>query len=332
MMAANLERVVEIDTSLWKISLLGIAGTAFAALSGYYLLAAFQNGEARYYYFALAGFFFFLIVFLLQTLLIKYFQTQILIIALEVAALVAFFGDVVWRMLSGTFLFLLIAGVALIIAGAYSGQQHSKSSLKIHFFKFASKTLQQTANGLVLIVVLLYLGFNGSRGVPLSQEMLNAILKLSEPFARQYLPSLSLNMTVKEFFQEVALSSLTAEERQRLESLSPVIRANFTEGAIRALKTKINNLIDLSNVNDKDKIPVALYRLIIEKFTAANRAIQTSIIVTGGTLLFLILRIFIWPLTLLVNATAFFIFQILLATRFARIALEMRTKEVILMP
>lgn len=83
----------EIDTSLWKISTIGAVGATLAALSGYALLMAFENENALYYFSSVAGLFIFLNIFILQTLLIKYFQTQIVIIIAEIAAFSAFFAQ-----------------------------------------------------------------------------------------------------------------------------------------------------------------------------------------------------------------------------------------------
>ena len=322
----------EIDTSLWKISTIGAVGATLAALSGYALLMAFENENALYYFSSVAGLFIFLNIFILQTLLIKYFQTQIVIIIAEIAAFSAFFAQGMWQAFSGTFIVLFIVGVAIVILGARTGRKHLQTNLEVGFFDFSTKTLRNVANGLVLLIVLFYLSFNGAHGVPLSQEMLNATLRFSEPFTQKYLPALSFNSTMHEFLQDLALNVLSAEERRRLEKLTTESRAGLVSNAVQNLKTEINRYIDISNVNEEDPLSVALYRLIAEKFAAANRAVQTSILISGGILLFTILRLFVWPLTILVTFTSYVMYQILLALGFARITLETRTREMILMP
>lgn len=322
----------EVDTSRWKIFLIGSLGVVLAALSGYTLLASFKTGLALYYLSFIGTLFLFLNIFVLQTLLIKYFQTQALIIIAELAVFSAFFIQILWRSLSGTFIILFAIAAALVVISAQSGRNNMQTSLKVHFFTFSAKTLRSATSGLVLLIVLFYLAFNGNRGAPLSQEVINAVLRFSEPFAQTQIPALSFNLTVREFLEKLALSGLTAEERERLVTLPAVARSGFITNAVQNVKDLIGRYVMLENVNENDKLSVAIYRLITEKFAAASPSLQTSILITSGLLLFTILRVLVWPLTILVTFSAYIIYQILLALGFARIALEIRSREIVLMP
>ena len=322
----------EIDTSRWKIFLIGSLGVIFAALSGYALLASFKTGLAIYYFSLVGALFLFLNAFVLQTMLIKYFQTQTFIIIAELTIFSAFFIQIIWQALSGTFIILFAIAVALIIIGAQSGQNHLQTSLKVQFFNFSAKALRGAVNGLILLIVLFYLIFNSGKGTPLSQEIINAVLRFSEPFAQTQIPTLSFNLTVREFLEELALSGLTAEEREWLNALPAVARHNFITNAVQNVKDLMGKYVTLENINENDIISVAIYDLIAEKFTEANPSLQTSILIIIGLLLFTILRILILPLTILVGFSAYIIYQILLALGFVRIALEARTREIVLMP
>ncbi|MBI4119282.1 MAG: hypothetical protein HY456_00355, partial [Parcubacteria group bacterium] len=204
-MMANPETVAEVDTSLGKIIFLSLVSILLAALSGYLLLAAFQNGEARSYFWAIITLCLFLAAFVLHTLLIKYFQTQVLIIILESAALTAFFLQPFIKFLSIVTLTLWSVGMLFLIWGAYAGYQYLQSNLKIKFFQLATRTLRGASTGLAIILVILYIAFYGTQGIPLSQGTVQLFLRTMQPFAQRYVASFSLDLTINDLFREIII-------------------------------------------------------------------------------------------------------------------------------
>jgi len=332
MTETNRDLAAEVDTSGWKISLIAIIGIVSAALSGYTLFTAFNLGGANYYLYFVITLFLFLNAFVIQTLFVKYFQFQILIIAAELLVFSAFFYGITWRMLSASSLALFFTGAALVTFGAYTGRDSLKNNLKIQFWNFSSKSLRSASNGIIIFIVLFYIGFNGTSGAPLSEETIKVAIGFSDPLIRTYIPGISLNVTAGEFLREAALSGLGADERQRLETLPETTRDGFITNAVKNLTSAISKYTDISNVNLDDPLHLAIYKFIAEKFSSASPTIQLIIVASSGLFLFGILRFSIWPLTILVMFSSYLVYQILLALGFARIELETRSKEIVLIP
>ncbi|MBI4119656.1 MAG: hypothetical protein HY456_02305, partial [Parcubacteria group bacterium] len=171
----------------------------------------------------------------------------------------------------------------------------------------------------------------GTQGIPLSQGTVQLFLRTMQPFAQRYVASFSLDLTINDLFREIIISNLSDEELKKLNTLPPTLRNAFLERSAAEIRAGIGQYIDISNIDGNDKIPDAFYKFIVEKFAKSSRPLQTTIFSGAGILLFLMFRTAIWLLTLVASFVSFLIYEIMMVTGFARVSLETRSKEVVLM-
>ena len=77
-------------------------------------------------------------------------------------------------------------------------------------------------------------------------------------------------------------------------------------------------------------IPDSLYQIAREKFLNLSERGKQIVFAIIGLLIFLTIEAISWPLRSVISILTFVIYEILLAIGFARISLEQRSKETII--
>ncbi len=326
--ASGINKTMEetgVDRSLVKVVIVGAFGVLSAVAFGFFLnLFIGGNSGAG----AAAGFFGigFLAVFLLQTLFLKSEKITNLILLLESLGMsVFFFNRISLAILSAWILLLLFLWNA-----SRSGRQELDNRLKISFFQIDKQTTYKAITALSIFISIVYASANGFSQTGISEKGLEAFLKPAEPFIQKLsISNFSFNMTV----YQLADSIITEQAAKQLGVQPNAVPASLKNDAINqtlaGLKDKaLGYGISFKNNDTVLKIIQNYIAKQLEKIPEQARAVIPFLF---GLLVFLTIKGFGLIIRWLVAIPAYIIYELCLTAGFSRLALESRTREIIIL-
>jgi len=309
---------VSVDTSKPKVIGLGIVGILLAGVFGYFLNAAILDNGSSQLLPVLVSAIAFLTVFLLQTLFIKSGQIIGIIILLE--SLTLTFVSV--RLFSSA---VLLAWVLLVLfwwLGVRMGKGQLDNQMKVKFFQFEKATMPYTLTALAIFISFIYVVI----GEVDPEKNIKSFILPAEPIIQNlYAKDFSFNMTMSKLIESLAvkqlgdqMTALPAAARNSLISQSVI---QFSQQAAQygvSFKgsDKIIDVINSYVSSQLKKIPDS-YRQIIP--------------IAFGAIIFLTLKGFGSLLHWAVAIPAYIVYQLAILTGFARLALESRSREIVVL-
>ncbi|MBI4992142.1 MAG: hypothetical protein HZB99_02895 [Candidatus Harrisonbacteria bacterium] len=316
---AKLTDEVSVDTSKPKVIGLGVIGVLLSGLFGFFLnLAVLDNGSSQLLP-ALFSAVAFLIVFLLQTLFIKSKQIIGIIILLESLALtfvsIRLFSSVI---LSAWFLLILFWWLAVRM-----GREQLDNQLKIRFFQFEKAVMSYTLTALAIFISIIYVVAGGGM---VSEQNIKSILLPAEPLIQKfYFKDFSLNMTMTKLVESLVIKQLGAEA-----AALPISARNSLISQTVGQLSKQASQYGIS-FKGTDKIIDVLYGFVFNQIKKIPESFRAAIPIAVGALLFLTLKgvgsLFHWVIAI----PAYLVYQLAILTGFARLALESRSREIVVL-
>lgn len=311
------------DTSIPKLTIIGIVNVLAAALLGYAFKSVIADGglTAGNILAVIGGNILFLSLFLLQVLFVKSFKIQGLIVGLETVAFAAPF------ILSWSWILLIaMALLFLLLLRAISrGLDELDNQMKVKFLSIERHTLPTVITALSLFVSIVYVGVNGIGASFLSKDAFRILLKPAEPLVRSLLiKDFSIDMAVTGFAEDLAamqlgeaFTNLPAEAKN--QAMTEVIRQLHTQAASYGIIFK-----------NTDTIADVFYSYFGKKFELIPNNYRSLIPYVIFLLTFLTVKSLGGLLRWVVSIPAYALYQFLLATGFAHIGLESRSREIII--
>ena len=223
----------------------------------------------------------------------------------------------------------MLAGFIFLGLGLWNanhkGLVELDSGLKIQFFRVARRTLPATITALSLFVSIAYVNTNGIGTSFLSHEAFRAILKPAEPLVRGLVASnFSIDMTVYKFAEGLAEQQLGSA----FTALPAPSKTQTVEGMLDALRGQAASYGIV--FKSSDTITDVFYKYFDKQY----KSIPQNYLSFVPYIIFLITFLTVRSLGGLLNGISsvltYIIFQILLASGFARIGLESRSREMII--
>lgn len=313
----------DVDVSRVKLIILGIFSLLSAGALGFALKSVVANGSldlSNILNVVLADLFF-LTVFLFQVLLVKSQKIHGgLLLADSVALFVPFFPNLSW---------LLLAGFLLLVLGLWNANRKGlvelDSGLKIQFFRVARRTLPAAITALSLFVSIAYVDVNGVGTAFLSREAFRAILKPAEPLVRGLVASnFSMDMTVYKFAEGLAEQQLGSD----FTALPASSKIQTVEGMLNSLRGQAASYGII--FKSSDTITDVFYKYFDKQYKSIPQNYLSLVPYAIFLITFLTVRSLGGLLNGISSVFAYIIFQILLASGFARIGLESRSREMII--
>lgn len=340
----------EIDRSLSKIFFLAVCGTVSAFIHGYFLKSFILGGEFVYFAISFAAAVGFGAVFLVNSIFIKSLGRANLIIFFECLALAV--GALFASALSADRLFFGLAasfsgkitqitplfGAAamavflLLVSGNYGGYSELQNSLKVKFWRVSRAVLPKAIMGLIIFGTAVYAGiFSGQSADKffVSEQAFEKTITVSAaPFIRKFLPEFDLSLSVQDLIAKMAENQV--ERNPQFKILPNSLKKQLVNQATTELKERTLELAG-SPVDFQKNPGRAIYGVLVFQFNQLTSRAKTIVAAAVAALLFLTAIGFAWPIRILMTIAAFIIYEIFLGLGFAMVALEGRSREIVIL-
>jgi hypothetical protein len=311
-----------VDTSRIKVFSIGVLGALLAGVLGYLLnryITNLDNAWQTILYVVVPAIGF-LAVFLLQVLFVKSRNLINGFILLEsIAITVPFLSIFSWWLIFAWLLLFMFFWKA-----AQNGKEALENQIKIRFFQVERVVIPGALTALSLFISIAYINFFFEGGM-LSKKSFQTLLRPVVPAMAVYVPGFSWDMTMGKLAEFIAVSQLGGQAElipasQLSFATSQVISYLRAEAAPYGLTFKTSDtLIDV------------LYNYTAQKMNQIPKSLQSLLPIGFALLLFLIVKGFAILIRWIAAPPAYLLYQLSLATGFARLALESRSREVIVL-
>ena len=307
--------VVDVDRSLLKISLLILAVTLVAGLTGFFL------EREQLLYGTIVGVIF-LTLFILQNLFVKGLDKLFFASLIESGAMALPF----YQNFSGYFVITVLILVALLFKAAFDSRRELEATIKIRFFRISRLSMNVAVPGVVLFFLVMFV----MKGGLFTEEGVKVLLKPLSPVATKYIPNFSIEAQTGELLNDIVVSNLGEAEIKDLNKLPLWAQNQLIADLVRQFKERIEGFVG-SKIDLEKSVSTNVYDALnsgYNNLTSSSRSVLITVVL-------LLLFSFIRSLASFVHAPiallSFVIYEILLASNFAVVQLESRSREVIIL-
>lgn len=323
-MADLIAKENDLDQSPFKVIPLLLLEVVFVFLMSFYFRQLFTHGVGLGWF--LAGFFLFIIFSFLSALFLNRMTWSSLAAGLSVAASFLVFYDHFSTILVLSVLFIFL----IFIWGIRNLRLESENTLKINFFRLTKAFLTKISLGLaIMLCVFGYFLLPKGNGFFISFENFQSyVLKPNEFIVGIFIPNFKFEMPIQAALANLLEPQIAKQipsyealpEAQRKAILDLAIRTQFLDGLEKNLGTKIDS---------RESVGLMIYDFLVTKFSQLNGSVKNLIMLGIFVILFFIIQTIFVPVKWLLSFILFLVYMFLLATNFASIRLETRSKEVL---
>jgi len=218
-------------------------------------------------------------------------------------------------------IFSLGAGTALFVFLLFAylkGRQELNDYSRIRFFRISRRASRLSLTGIVLFIVVLFIGTLNFPAFDISRTSFNFFFEGSGPVIRTFLPGFTSDSSVQETLEEFV-------KRNFPDSMSDA-------AIIIAVEELRNELSRLSGIIIELEMPAveAVYQFAIGQLSELSLPMKTLALIVMAILSFSILEGIAFFLNLFVTALAFLFYHLLHAFNFFKLSYENINKEVII--
>ena len=313
-----------INPSQWKIAAVGAAGLISALVFGYFLRLFLGGGNQLPV--LVAALVLFLIVFVLQTLFLKGAFIVNSLMALESAGIMIFFLD----RFSWYWLLALASLLGFFWLAVHRGRVEIDNQMQVHFFRVEKKVLAQVFTGISLLISLMYAEISGLGNLGITQKQIDNILRPAEPVVQSLLlENFSFNMTVYQFTEASVIDKLAGQLGAPINSVPAAVKSAAVNKSLDGLRGQAAGYG--INFRNSDTISQVVYNYIIGLIKKIPSRFQFVVPIGVVLIIFLTVKGLGTIIRLLVSFPAYLVYKLLLLTGFARLSLESRSGEIIIL-
>jgi hypothetical protein len=317
-------RFTEADYSPWKMAVVFIMIASSAAIFGFTL--ASSPSVAR----ALAAALLFASLISIQPLLIKGMGRIFLSVTLYSIAL---FAPIFFINKTVPFVVLAVAAVIsflLFIWGQVAGRRELDNSLKINFSRLSGAVLARSLTAIAIAGAIVY-GWNFRAESLFSDKFLGNVINASVPIVGYYIPNFDPTMNLRDFLEVSARQSLAAggvlDFNLMPDTLKNQLLNQTIENSRKSLENNFGISIDLDS-SFADNFKSAITEKLKDPITSITSDYLSAIM---AVIIFFFSRGALWLMSWIAGGLSFLLYQMALVTGFARLSLEPRSKEIVLL-
>lgn len=307
---------VDADQSMLKISIVIASGVLFSALTSY----LFVN---NYLLWGLISLLFLSVILVLQNFFIKGFDKLFVAACLEAVTGAGFF----YANFSGALVVIVIVLIAVLTKSFFDVRRELVTSLKVRFWKICKISLSDNVPALLLFFLAL-LSVKGSFFT--ETNFTNFVLKPTSPIIAAYLRDFDPNKNTKEFITQMLVNNLSETEKQILGKLTPTAKNKTINDLVDKFSASIETSTG-SKINLNKPVSTNIYAAIMEVYNRLAGNSRNFAIIIGVISIYYLIRSVMPILYLPIAFIVFIFYEIILATGFALVQLESRSREVIVL-
>ncbi len=307
--------VVDVDRSLLKISLLILAVTLAAGLTGFFL------EREQLLYGSLTGVIFFTL-FIIQNLFIKGLDKLFFASLVESGAMSLPF----YQNFSGYFVITVLILIALLFKAAFDSRRELEATIKIRFFRISRLSMNIAVPGVILFFLIMFV----IKGGLFTENGVKVLLQPLSPVVVKYIPDFSVEAETGELLNDIVVSSLGEAEIKDLNKLPLWAQNQLIAESVRQFKERIEGFIG-NKIDLQKSVSTNVYDALnsgYNNLTSSSRAVLITVVLL---LLFSFIRSLVPFIHAPIALFSFVIYEILLASNFAVVQLESRSREVIIL-
>jgi|GEM_PF-2128825 len=308
----------EVDTSLPKIISLGVFGSALGVAISYFINELYKNPTAGNFTWSAALTVLFIIVFFLQSIFVKSFKLNLLIILAEVIGLSVFF-------IISNYSFILIIGILLtylaLMAAAKKSKTELLNQLKINIHKIAKLSIPKIVTAIAILISVLY-----------SQPFFPADLVISKDLIKKVISPVDIVIPIMNRYLNIGLSSFSVDKTitqlaadMAGEAIIPVSPKLIEQGLITQAAQ-----IGLTIKSNESLLDVT-YNYVNEKVKNLNKTMRWVIFGAMFILIFFSIKGIYWLFYWLIYLLIYLFYEILMALGFCKLSYEQISKEIIVL-
>lgn len=316
-----LERVAEDEIlrpkGYYRLIALDVLTVASALGASYSLKIFFENGTIIPF---AASACLFLIFSCFEIFLIKNFGRRFFVLVLETAALLSFFYNESWGMVSA-------AGFAVIVLlfwGEVSSRSEARNSLEVRFFKTVKPLAKKITTALSLLLVLAYLPQWSKGNELIPKNWFEAAIVSSAGAAESFYPELNFHSDVRNF--SLSFAKYKLQESDVYANMSPSMQNQALNKVAASVIESIKKYSGM-NVSGKDQVGEVLYSLFKTALEGWRTYFGGWFLFVWAAAAFLVVRSFGAIFSWLAALFAFSIYELLVGLNVLEIRGESATRE-----
>jgi hypothetical protein len=225
---------------------------------------------------------------------------------------------------------LVTLSVFILTAGVLYGKRELDNSLRISFMKFSGKVLMKTFTVIALAGAIAY-GWNFKTEDIFSGKFIDGVISLSSPIVNYYAPGFTPEMKFSDLLEISARRIVTGEKSAEFALMPEALKKQLISQAIQDAQKTVESTFGV-RVNLDASFRENVRTVITEKLKGPLEVIPDKYVaIAAMVIVFAFLRGALWLLGWLAAAISFLVYQLLLAVKFAKVYLEPKSKEVILL-
>ena len=267
----------------------------------------------------------FLVVFTLQTFFIRSTAHFALAFLLESIALMGFFIT-----LTVPVVVLFAVAYGLLFSSSFSGRRILENSLRIDFWNISKLIVPK---GIIVITLLvsvfipLHLQAHPNE-LPLSQATFDKVLQSSNVFVQRFYKNFDPSKSVEEVARTSTEQQL--EKMPQAQILGPKEKSLIVKQGIQEFYGQLFNYTGVE-INPKDRVSTAAYSVLETKFVGLKDEAKLWVFIIFGSIVFVSIASIMMPIRIVVALLAYFFYEVMLALGFARVTIEEKPKETIIL-
>ncbi len=317
------------NSSIIKIYALAVVGVISFFLFGFFLKLFIFEGAVNSFLFLIIAATGFLIIFLLQVFFIKTLWIANLIILVGTVGLFISFYDKI----SSILLITILAVFLILLWANYSGNRELKNIIKIRFFRISKIVLPRVIIGLALFIsVVYYINISQAEEFFISKSSFEKIIAPVGTLVQglNIIPNFDFSLSIEELARNIAQKQINESPQFRI--LSQATKEQLVNETAKETRKRIFEFLGVSAMVKPDSaLSEVLYGAMAEKFLNLSQNTKNVILAIMAILLFLTIKIIAIPVRFIISILAWLIYEILLSSGFARVALEKKGKEMLIL-
>lgn len=321
---------MEVDRALSKIVCL--AGFAVVSAFGfsYFLLRYIENGDSGFFWLGAGSGIIFLSVFLLNVFFIKARWRANLIIFIEALGLLA--G--LYSQFSLSLFWGILAAALILIWAGEAGLAEIKNLLTVKFWRVGKRSLPKAILALSLVSGIAYYlnvaksDWREPKNFLISEPTFEKIIKPTSPLLKKFFPAVDLESATGDVLRNLALDQV--EKNPEFKILSQSQKKVIIEKLIEESEKQLGEATGIKLGREK-RVGENLYYILLQKIVELPEKVQSVIPQAAAALIVLTILSVSWLIRWLATVMAWIIYEILLALGFAVLAMEGRSREIVLL-
>jgi len=305
--------VLDVDRSLLKIAIVISVCVLLAFLTSFFL-------EKNNLIVAVVFLVLFLSTFTIQNLFVKGLDKLFLAALLSSGAMTAPF----YYNFSGYSAIAMSILAVLLFKSSLDSRSELRDAIKIKFFRISRFSLNLSVPAIILFFGLMIF----LRGEGFTENSVRLLLHPISPVVERYIPTFEPDIKTKDLLNDIVVSNFSPQDTENLNALPLLEQNQVVEEGVGQLQNRIETYVG-SKIDLEKSVVGNIYDSALSAYESLTSGSRSVLLVISLFVAYSLLRSLVPILQIPIALLTLVLYEILLATNFAVVGLEQRSREVI---